>query len=180
MQPSFLFFSSSSSSSSLHLLSFLSFYLFLFLFSFFSLVFFFLFFSFFFFSFLSLMFPDFVLWLMKAIRVPTKHPSSSSCLPPPASSSFSQPLLLLLRRSFPFSNASPFPFFLPSPFFFLLVIMLAAVEKGDAKELAELMRQDHGFNVNVDQDEIEWTLLHYACLGDSRSAVIPLLLAHPH
>jgi len=39
------------------------------------------------------------------------------------------------------------------------VIMLAAVESGDVKILA--------------------TLLHEACSGDSRSAVIPLLLAHP-
>jgi len=57
--------------------------------------------------------------------------------------------------------------------------MLAAVEKGDAGELAELMRQDPGFDVNMDQDGYGYTLLHYACLGDSRSAVIPLLLIHP-
>ena len=56
--------------------------------------------------------------------------------------------------------------------------MLAAVRKGDTKELAELMRQDPGFKVNQ-QDEDGWTLLHYACYGQSRSAVIPLLLAHP-
>jgi len=57
--------------------------------------------------------------------------------------------------------------------------MLAAVKKGDAKELAELMRQDPGFDVNMDQDGNEWTLLHYACSEDSRSPVIPLLVAHP-
>jgi len=56
--------------------------------------------------------------------------------------------------------------------------MLAAVERGDVKELAELMRQDPGFNVNK-QDGDGWTLLHSACWEDSRSAVIPLLLAHP-
>ena len=56
--------------------------------------------------------------------------------------------------------------------------MLAAVLSGDAKMLAELMRQDPGVNVNQ-QDEDGWTLLHYACYGQSRSAVIPLLLAHP-
>jgi len=57
--------------------------------------------------------------------------------------------------------------------------MLAAVESGDAKELAELMRQDPGFNVNMDLDWTGSTLLHFACLGDSRSPVIPILLAHP-
>ena len=57
--------------------------------------------------------------------------------------------------------------------------MLAAVESGDAKKLAELIRQDPGFKVNMDQDEFGDTLLHYACGGDSRFAVIPLLLAHP-
>ena len=56
--------------------------------------------------------------------------------------------------------------------------MKAAVIDGDAKELAELMRQDPGFNVNK-QDGDGWTLLHSACWEDSRSAVIPLLLAHP-
>ena len=60
------------------------------------------------------------------------------------------------------------------------VIMLAAVEKGDAKKLAELIRQDPGFDVNMDQNGSGRTLLHYACQGSSRSAVIPLLLlAHP-
>ena len=57
--------------------------------------------------------------------------------------------------------------------------MLAAVESGDAKELAELMRQDPGFKVNMDHTGQGHTLLHYACDGDSKSAVIPLLLAHP-
>jgi len=56
--------------------------------------------------------------------------------------------------------------------------MLAAVQKGDTKTLAELMRQDPGFNVNM-SDRIGRTLLHFACLKSSRSAVIPLLLAHP-
>ena len=56
--------------------------------------------------------------------------------------------------------------------------MLAAATKGDAEELAELMRQDPGFDVNK-QDETGFTLLHSACLGSKRSAVIPLLLAHP-
>ena len=41
--------------------------------------------------------------------------------------------------------------------------------------MAELMRQGPGFKVTAD----EWTLLHHACNGDHRSAVIPLLLAHP-
>jgi len=30
--------------------------------------------------------------------------------------------------------------------------MLRAVKDGDAKKVAELMRQDPGFNVNMDQD----------------------------
>jgi len=57
--------------------------------------------------------------------------------------------------------------------------MKAAVEKGDAKKLAEMIRQDPGFNVNMDENGYGVTLLHEACLGDSSSAVIPLLLAHP-
>ena len=57
--------------------------------------------------------------------------------------------------------------------------MLAAVKEGDAGKLAELIREDPGFNVNQ-QDEDGWTLLHDACYEDSRSAVIPLLLAHPN
>jgi len=59
------------------------------------------------------------------------------------------------------------------------VIMLGAVEKGDAKKVAELIRQDPGFKVNQQDDGYGRTLLHYACDRDSRSAVIPLLLAHP-
>jgi len=60
--------------------------------------------------------------------------------------------------------------------------MLAAVESGDAKELAELIRQDPGFDVNKVLDKDRNTLLHYACgenENDRRSPVIPLLLAHP-
>ena len=56
--------------------------------------------------------------------------------------------------------------------------MLAAVWKGDAKKVAEMIRQDPGFKVNMDQRD-GWTLLHFACLENSRSAVIPVLLAHP-
>ena len=57
--------------------------------------------------------------------------------------------------------------------------MLSAVEKGDAEELAELMRQDPGFDVNMEVDGYGCTLLHLTCHGDWGSAVIPLLLAHP-
>jgi len=57
--------------------------------------------------------------------------------------------------------------------------MRAAVENGDAKKMVELMRQDPGFNVNMSQDGDGWTLLHVACYENRRSAVIPLLLAHP-
>ena len=57
--------------------------------------------------------------------------------------------------------------------------MLAAVKNGDVKKVAELIRQDPGFDVNMDQNGIGWTLLHHACLGDRRFPVIPLLLAHP-
>ena len=56
--------------------------------------------------------------------------------------------------------------------------MLAAVREGDVKKLAELMRQDPGFNVNK-RDGYRRTLLHFACYEESSSAVIPLLLAHP-
>jgi len=45
--------------------------------------------------------------------------------------------------------------------------------------LAELMRQDPGFKVNMDLDGDGYTLLHSAGEEDDRSAVIPLLLAHP-
>ena len=60
--------------------------------------------------------------------------------------------------------------------------MLAAVESGDSKELAELIRQDPSFDVNKVLDKDRNTLLHYACgenENDRRSPVIPLLLAHP-
>jgi len=57
--------------------------------------------------------------------------------------------------------------------------MEAAVKEGDATKVAELMRQDPGFTVDMDQDEFGYTLLHHACCGSHRSAVIPLLLAHP-
>ena len=58
--------------------------------------------------------------------------------------------------------------------------MLAAIEEGDARKLAELMRQDPGFKVNKAVDGNGNTLLHDACGGiRDRSPVIPLLLAHP-
>jgi len=58
--------------------------------------------------------------------------------------------------------------------------MLAAVLNGDAKKLAELMRQGPGFDVNMNRNGGNGnTLLYYACEVGSRSAVIPLLLAHP-
>ena len=66
--------------------------------------------------------------------------------------------------------------------------MLAAVEKGDAKELAKLILQNPGFKVNKEKKSVSLleemvkavtieffssgggcTLLHHACLGDSRS-----------
>jgi len=56
--------------------------------------------------------------------------------------------------------------------------MRAAVMRGYPKELAELIRQDPGFNVN-EVDGIGRTLLHLASDQNHRSAVIPLLLAHP-
>jgi len=64
---------------------------------------------------------------------------------------------------------------------FLRVIMLLdAVQRGNAKKLAELIRQDPGFKVNIVVDDgLGATLLHHACLDSDRSAVIPLLLAHP-
>jgi len=58
------------------------------------------------------------------------------------------------------------------------VIMKDAVRSGDAKKLAELIRQDPGFNVNMDHGNGN-TYLQTACREDSSSAVIPLLLAHP-
>jgi len=45
--------------------------------------------------------------------------------------------------------------------------------------VAKLIRQDPGFKVNMDQNGSGWTLLRSACKDNSRSAVIPLLLAHP-
>jgi len=58
--------------------------------------------------------------------------------------------------------------------------MLTAIENGDVKEVADLIRQDPGFDVNKDQNGYGYTLLHYACGGGDRSSpVIPLLLAHP-
>jgi len=45
--------------------------------------------------------------------------------------------------------------------------------------LAELIRQDPGFNVNMELDGQRLTLLHHACGRDGSSALIPLLLAHP-
>ena len=57
--------------------------------------------------------------------------------------------------------------------------MMDAVYNGDVMELAELMRQDPGYKVNVGRGLFGFTLLHHACSRDSRSPVIPLLLAHP-
>ena len=57
---------------------------------------------------------------------------------------------------------------------------MAAVKRGDAKKVAELIRQNPGFDVNEVQDGNGFTLLHHACdESEIRSAVIPLLLAHP-
>ena len=42
--------------------------------------------------------------------------------------------------------------------------MEAAVKSGDAKKVAELIRQNPGFKVNMDHGS-GVTLLHYACLG---------------
>ena len=56
--------------------------------------------------------------------------------------------------------------------------MWDAVRNGDAKKLADLIRQDPDFEVNMDHGD-GFTLLHYACIDSGRSAVIPLLLAHP-
>jgi len=57
--------------------------------------------------------------------------------------------------------------------------MLAAVESSDVEMLAELMRQDPGFKVNLGQEGYveNHNLLHIACFESS--VVIPLLLAHP-
>ena len=56
--------------------------------------------------------------------------------------------------------------------------MLAAVERGDTKELAELIRLDPGFDVNMRRGGDGCTLLYYACRESRRFPVIPLLLAH--
>ena len=56
--------------------------------------------------------------------------------------------------------------------------MWAAVQKGDVKELAELIRQDPGFDVNMDHGG-GLTLLHHTCAGNHWSSVIPILLTHP-
>ena len=47
--------------------------------------------------------------------------------------------------------------------------MLAAVKSGDAKKVAELIKQDPGFKVNMDHG-LGRTLLYHACYEDSRSA----------
>lgn len=57
--------------------------------------------------------------------------------------------------------------------------MLAAVQGGDTKKLAELIQQNPYFKVNLVLDEDRKTLLHHACEDSIQSAVIPLLLAHP-
>jgi len=56
--------------------------------------------------------------------------------------------------------------------------MKAAVLNGDAKKVAELIRQDPGFKVNLPNGN-GWTRLHCACDGSRASTIIPLLLAHP-
>ena len=45
--------------------------------------------------------------------------------------------------------------------------MKAAVFHGDAEKVAELMRQDPGFKVNMDHG-LGRTLLYHACYEDSR------------
>ena len=57
---------------------------------------------------------------------------------------------------------------------------MAAVEKGDAKEVAERIRHPPPrFKVNKGQDRDWRALLHHACRESSRSAVVPVFLAHP-
>jgi len=53
--------------------------------------------------------------------------------------------------------------------------MLAAVESGDVKKVAERITQDPGFKVNMAVDGAGQTLLHYACDENHRSPVITLL-----
>jgi len=57
--------------------------------------------------------------------------------------------------------------------------MLFAVWSGNPEKVAELMSQNPDFKVNMGLDRNGGTLLHHACQGDHRYAVIPLLLAHP-
>ena len=82
-------------------------------------------------------------------------------------------LLLLLRGPFEKKkkkkekkkNFCP-PSSFSSPFFEYTVcesIMETAVRNGDAKKVAELIREDPGFNVTMAVDGNEWTLLHVAC-----------------
>jgi len=59
------------------------------------------------------------------------------------------------------------------------MLLWHALFGGDVEKFAELIRQDPGFNVNMWLEEYGFTLLHIACWEDKRSAVIPLLLAHP-
>ena len=59
-------------------------------------------------------------------------------------------------------------------------VMEAAVREGNVKKLAELITQDPGFRVNLALDGYGAKLLLHACREtDSRSPVLPLLLAHP-
>jgi len=66
------------------------------------------------------------------------------------------------------ANFSSSPSTSPSFFCSSVWIMEAAVDNGNAKELAELMHQQ----------ESGWTLLSQAC-ATGKDSVIPLLLAHP-
>jgi len=79
-----------------------------------------------------------------------------------------------------FASSVDFSFLSPSFLGLWWSIMLAAVKSGDPRKVAERMRQDPGFNMNMVVDGDRRTLLHHACWGSKdRSAVIPLLLAHP-
>jgi len=53
--------------------------------------------------------------------------------------------------------------------------MLAAVFEGNAKELAELIRQDPGFDVNRVVDENGWTPFYHTCWSGSTPCVRELL-----
>ena len=58
--------------------------------------------------------------------------------------------------------------------------MLTAVCHGNAMKVAMmLMGNNPGFDVNMEQDEYRLSLMHHACVGGNRTAVIPFLLAHP-